>query len=92
MDMNWKDKGVLREFAQHSFVETTIDQFDGLDEIGYIFYPNQCVNKQKKCKLHIFFHDCQMNVNSEKKGGMDKILNLGFLEYSVSNDLIIIFP
>ena len=23
---------------------------------------------------------------------MDKILNLGFLEYSVSNDLIIIFP
>jgi hypothetical protein len=28
----------------------------------------------------------------EKKGGIDKILNLGFLEYSVSNDLIIIFP
>ena len=43
MDMDWKDKGVLREFAQHSFVETTLNQFDGLDEIGYIFYPYQCV-------------------------------------------------
>ena len=58
MDLNWKSKGVLREFSQHSLAESMIHQFDGLDEIGYVFYPNQCANGIVTCKLHIYLHDC----------------------------------
>ena len=42
MDFDWKNKGVLREFSQTSFVESMIHEFDGIDQIGYIYYPNQC--------------------------------------------------
>lgn len=58
MDLNWRSKGVLREFSQTSFVESMIHEFDGIDEVGYIYYPFACVNGDITCKLHIYLHDC----------------------------------
>ena len=37
---NWKDNGVMREFTQHTFVESGIFDHDGLSDIGFIYYPN----------------------------------------------------
>ena len=48
--------GVLKEFSQSEFFEASIFEDIGLDEVGYIFYPEKCI--KKSCKLHIHLHGC----------------------------------
>ena len=37
-------------------------------------------------------HDCDNQVDTIQNGGLNKIFDLGILDYSVSNNLIIVFP
>ena len=69
-----------------------IHEFDGIDEIGYVYYPNQCASGNLSCKLHIYLHDCEQQVNYISSGGLESFTNTGFLEYAASNNIIVVFP
>jgi hypothetical protein len=69
-----------------------VHEFDGIDEIGYIYYPFACVNENVTCKLHIYLHDCGQQVNYISSGGLDAITGTGFLESAAANNLIVVFP
>ena len=57
-ETNWQDKGIMREFSQTEFVDRKIWEWNGFAETGYVFYPNQCIEKDAKCKVHINLHGC----------------------------------
>ena len=92
MDLDWDKKGVLREFNQIEFVDSMVHQFNGLDQIGYIYYPFKCIDGNITCKIHFFFHACGEQVDSLDNSGLDSITKLGFLEYAAANNLIVVFP
>jgi hypothetical protein len=42
-DPDWRNKGVMRRFFQHQFLDTPIwDSHKYLSPLGYVFYPEQC--------------------------------------------------
>ena len=89
-DLEWRSKGILREFEQHEFLEDSfIYDYNGFHKYGYVYYPYQCLEPDSKCKIHIFFHGCLQSV---KLIGQVYFRNIGFMEYAVTNDLIIVFP
>lgn len=86
----WESKGVLTKFAQREFLGTTsIFQYDGFDEYGWIYYPNACLKEGAKCKLHFYLHGC---LGTAAIIGEVTFRNIGFLEYAATNDIIVVFP
>ena len=89
------------DFNESYFVE--FDQniyysFDGNDafaaamgDIGYIFVPPRCYDYTVKCKLHVYFHGCGMNV---PRWGYETWLEMvsGFFDVGTTNDIVILFP
>ena len=62
-----------------------------LSNVGYIYYPNQCVDGTASCKIHVFLHGCSAmlkNLLSKHTVGLDS----EFIKYAISNDLIIVMP
>jgi hypothetical protein len=59
----WEKKGVLRKFNQKEFLDWS-DRLNplvytgGLDNYGYIYYPNKC-GFNGGCKIHVVLHGCR---------------------------------
>ena len=84
---DWKKHGILKKFAQREFLgENSVFSYDGLDEYGFVYYPQICLDTDKKCKVHVYLHGCTAII------GEDLVRNSDFLEYAAANDMIIIFP
>ena len=73
----------------------------GLGQEGWIYIPNNCMNKNtKKCKLHVNFHGTIiLNQDTEPEWAINPSVigdnyfkRAGWLEYAASNDLIMLFP
>lgn len=64
-------------------------QYSGLDKEGYIFYPNQCIEENTSCKVHVHVHGCAALV---RQAGMEPVTNSGFNEWAVTNDIIVLHP
>lgn len=88
MDLDWKKKGVLRQFTQSMFVDTNLWTTDGLDTYGYVYYPYTCI--KEKCKIVFFLHGCLGQVNGYN--GWDFLYSYGLNDYAASNNLIMVFP
>ena len=80
------------------FFHSTFDQnefFDGdaksggLDDEGFIFIPQRCVNGSNQCHLHINFHGCGVEKSWLGDGYVQR---LGFLPLAEDNDVILMFP
>lgn len=55
---DWMSSGTLRKFDQKEFVDRKVWEWSGLDEFGYIYYPNECLADGTSCKVHIVLHGC----------------------------------
>ena len=66
MNYDWEEQkvGVLRQFSQYALTDSSIFDFHGLSDTGYIFYPNECATGLKSCKLHVHLHGCTDTVNN----------------------------
>ena len=66
MNYDWEEQqvGVLRQFSQYALTDSSIFDFHGLSDSGYIFYPKECAKGTKSCKLHIHLHGCTDTVNN----------------------------
>lgn len=60
-----------------------------LNEKAYIYIPESCKNKNKKCDLHITFHGCRQTFEHIEKAYMEKT---GILDFAENFDFIILFP
>lgn len=90
-DTNWWQKGVLKKFYQDEFLDTYFFQVDGLAKYGYIYYPDQCYDGSRNCKLHMHLHGCGQTVDGIYFG-YQSLSDGGWMEYAVSNDIILILP
>lgn len=90
--LDYKQKGVLRQFTQSKFFDNAnMWTVSGLDTSGYIYYPKRCVDGSvKNCKLMVMLHGCGQQVNGVQGWGMME--DFGFLNYAASNDLIVLMP
>jgi len=87
---NWREMGVLRQFYQDEFLDTSIFQVNGLAKYGYIYYPNNCIGGN--CRVHMHLHGCGLTAGSYFYGGFEKITQGGWMEYAAANDIIVVMP
>lgn len=89
-DSDWESHGVLRPFWQPNFDESYIWQTSSLSPLGYVFYPDQCVDGSRQCKLHIWLHGC----SSTARGG--DVYDWGpwfpINGFAAANDLVVLYP
>lgn len=90
-DTDFRNKGVMKKFNQKEFVDTYVWQLDGLAPYGYIFYPYQCYDGSRSCKVHMYFHGGASAVDGALLG-FDVLLYGGWYEYAAANDIILIQP
>ena len=57
---------------------------------GYVYYPNDCVNGMKSCKIHVHAHGCMANFKNQVFG--IKLEYDHLMKIAAANDLIMIFP
>ena len=88
-DPDFHSKGVLRHFWQADYLDTYLWQKSSLAPLGYIFYPNQCIDGTTQCKLHIHLHGCGFSARVQ---GFVYPLTNQFFDIAVANDLIVVFP
>lgn len=56
---DWASQGVLRQFDQREFIDAYIPwEFHGLNERGFVYYPNNCKTAGSNCKVHMLLHGC----------------------------------
>jgi hypothetical protein len=60
-----------------------------MNEFGLIYYPNSCVSGDKKCKIHVYIHGCNLSVDT---WGDWSIRNNGYLDLAATYDIIVAFP
>lgn len=60
-------------------------------EYGYIYYPKQCYDGSKNCKVHMHLHGCGLPVDGTY-AGLEYIYGRGYNQVAAANDLIIIYP
>ena len=56
---------------------------------GYVFFPFQCIERDKKCNLHVALHSCYGGTKERfvtAPGGRH------YGRYAVKNNLIILYP
>lgn len=90
-DADWWQKGVMKKFYQSEFLDTFVWELSGLAEYGYIYYPNQCYDGTKSCKVHMHLHGCGATVDG-LFFGYQSLSDGGWLEYAAANDIIFIMP
>lgn len=88
-DEDWESQGVIRKFSQKEFVDKKVWQFSGLDEFGYVFFPNSCLADGASCKVHVVLHGCGQHYQNAFLG---LVKYSGFNEYAVTNQMIILYP
>jgi hypothetical protein len=81
----------LKKFFQYEFLDTLIWENHGMDEFGYLYYPHQCTDGSRNCKVHMYLHGCGQTVDSLYMSWKE-IFNGGYLEYAAANDLILLMP
>ena len=80
--------GNLVEFDQNEFFGNNANGASMAD-IGYFYMPANCNDGTRTCKLHIFFHGCEMGAEII---GTDFMTTAGFIEIADANDMVILFP
>lgn len=80
--------GVLQKYNQKEFVDDSIEE-SGFGPYGYVYIPTQCADGTAKCKVHVNLHGCIASASNIGEVGAE---NLGFNEYAVGNDMIIVYP
>ena len=58
-------------------------------EQGFYYAPPRCTDGIVQCKVHVFFHGCEMGYDDIQT---DFIQVVGFMEVAEANDIIVIFP
>lgn len=91
-DPDWRNKGIFKKFHQYEFLDTLIWEHHGLDQYGYVYYPDQCYDGSRNCKVHMYIHGCGETVDSPWMNWKEVIFYGGWLEYAASNDLILLMP
>lgn len=92
MDNDWQSKGVLRRYSQQALISKSIFDHDGFEPFGFVYYPFQCIDGTRKCKLHIHSHGCNQQTRGVITWGWAPIYDYGLTAYAASNDLIMLFP
>ena len=90
-DTDWKSKGVLKKFYQSEFKGSYIWDNDGLANYGYVYYPYNCYDGSKSCKVHLKLHGCGETVDGPWFG-FNELYYGGWLPYAASNDIILVMP
>lgn len=85
--LNYTDYGTLREFWQGSFTPSLAEA--KMDEYGYIYIPNVCLDGKTPCKSLIFLHGCLQGAGYWKE---TEVRRTGLLEYAATNNIIVVFP
>ena len=84
--------GVLRRFNQKEFVSSWLSWPDGLAEHGWAYWPYQCADGSRKCRVHIFLHGCgQSSVDFQDMQFWHPKYN-HYNNIAVTNDIIMIYP
>lgn len=86
---NWQEKGKIYKFDQREFMTAPVPDVTGLSTIGWVYFPDSCIDPLTKCKIHVHFAG----------GGGYGIDNLGvnwnmggYGNLAADNDMIILFP
>lgn len=90
-DTDWRNKGVFKKFYQYEFLDTYFFEHHGLDEFGYIYYPNKCYDGSEDCKVHMYIHGCGETVDSPWFSWTE-VFYKGYFEYAASNNIILLMP
>ncbi|HVK60956.1 MAG TPA: PHB depolymerase family esterase [Bdellovibrionales bacterium] len=56
---------------------------------GLIYIPKACSDRVRRCRLHVAFHGCQMNLDAV---GEVFGLHAGYNEWAEANDIIVLYP
>jgi hypothetical protein len=78
----------LLEFEQSEFTGSH-GRMAGLDNIGYLYVPTACQNKEIVCRLHIAFHGCWM---SRGVIGTQFVEHSGYNKIAEVNNIIVLYP
>ena len=78
----------LLQYDQNQFFDGSAAEAS-FDDLGFYFVPPLCEEGSVQCKLHVFFHGCQMGYEFI---GTDFIQTAGFLEVAEANNMIMLFP
>jgi len=89
-----KDEGdvdyVLKVFDQEAFFPEGGTFMDtGMDVIGYVFVPDNCVNGTVQCHLHVHLHGC---AQGRELIGESYARGTGFLPLAMKNNVVMVFP
>ncbi|KAK3106431.1 hypothetical protein FSP39_019772 [Pinctada imbricata] len=79
----------LLKFDQSEFFHLSPARKYGMDTTGYIYVPSGCMDKTRKCKLHVALHGCEMGrtIIGEKY-----VRYAGYNEVGEANNIIILYP
>jgi len=87
---NWFDKGVLRFFTQNEFLDYSFFEYGGFYDWAYVYYPNRCIDGTvPSCHLHVVMHGCTASYQLIWDVW---VRYSGYIEYAVSNDIVLLFP
>jgi hypothetical protein len=84
--LRYKEENLI-EIDQSKYFETTEDI--SMNQIAYVYVPDNCKSNKKVCDLHVAFHGCKQTLNHI---GKDFMVKTGYLDVAERNDLIILFP
>jgi len=60
----------------------------GMNETGFAFVPNSCLEGES-CKLHISFHGCNQSIDNVNDSYAKQA---GFNEWAASNNMVVLYP
>lgn len=60
-----------------------------MEDFGYYYLPENCADGLVVCRLHVFFHGCEMG---DEYIGTDFIDTAGFIEVADANNIVLLFP
>lgn len=82
--------GILVKFSQSELHPNPSSI--GLGEHGFLYIPDDCLNLDVQCKLHVVFHGCQQSVTYLFHRNMQFIRNSGYIRMADTNRIILAFP
>lgn len=69
------------------FVDRDMSESTAMKEIGYIFVPHVCKEKDKKCNVHFSMHSCGANSYDAQVIGYGEYYG----RYAASNNLVMVY-
>merc|ERR1712117_906003 len=85
------DEYDLREFDQSEFIDAGDMGYFGIsmDDTGYVFVPDNCVNGTVQCHLHLHLHGC---TQTREWIGDGYVQGTGLIPLAAKNNIVVIFP